>query len=266
MENGKSHPALEISDLSFSVGARSILSRVSFKVPKGEFLAVVGPNGAGKTTLLRCVVGVISRYTGAVTVDGRPLAAYRRRHLARLMSYVPQSDAGWFPFTGRELVMMGRYPYLNPFSPPGRRDLEVVERTLHITGTASLADRDIRTLSAGERQKILIAGALAQEAETMLLDEPTTFLDPRHTDEILSILSGLNRSGVTVVMVTHDINSAAAVSSRILALAGGEARYNGSVEAFMDNAVLEAVYGKQFTLVPHPARGLSMTLPGGPRP
>jgi iron complex transport system ATP-binding protein len=159
-------PALTISRLSLSLGGVDILRDVSFDIPRGGFLSIVGPNGAGKTTLLRCVMGVIAGWTGDVLVGGRSLRSYRRRHLARKVSYVPQSDEMVFPYTGRELVMMGRYPYLSPFTRSSRSDLEVVERTLETTGTLSLADRDMRTLSGGERQKILIAGALAQEARS----------------------------------------------------------------------------------------------------
>ena len=258
-------PALEINGLSLSMGGTDILKDVSFDIPRGGFLSIVGPNGAGKTTLLRCVMGVIGGWTGDVLVGGRPLGTYRRRNLARLVSYVPQSDEMVFPYTGRELVMMGRYPYLSPFTRSSRADVEVVERTLDITGTSSLADRDMRTLSGGERQKILIAGALAQEAGTMLLDEPTTFLDPRHTDEILSILTDLNRSGVTIVMVTHDINHAVHYADSVTALVNGRVAFNGLSEDLMSKDVLKSVYGKDFTLVKHPVSGKMMALPGGDR-
>jgi len=258
-------PALEIANLSLSIGGADILKDVSFDIPQGAFLSVVGPNGAGKTTLLRCVMGVIRGWTGDVLVGGSPLESYRPRHLARLVSYVPQSDEMVFPFTGRELVMMGRYPYLSPFTRTNRADIEVVERTLEATGTSSLADRDMRTLSGGERQKILIAGALAQEAGTMLLDEPTTFLDPRHTDEILSILTDLNRSGVTIVMVTHDINHAVHYAGSVTALVDGRVAFNGSTGDLMKKEVLSSVYGKEFTRVMHPESGKMMVLPGDGR-
>ena len=255
-------PALKISNLSLSIGRTDILRDVSFDVPKGAFLSIVGPNGAGKTTLLRCVMGVITGWTGDVLVGGMPLDSYRRRDLARLVSYVPQSDEMVFPYTGRELVMMGRYPHLSPFTRTNRADIEVVERTLEITGTSSFADRDMRTLSGGERQKILIAGALAQEARTMLLDEPTTFLDPRHTDEILSILTDLNESGVTIAMVTHDINNAVHYADSVTALVEGRVAFNGSSEDLMNKEVLASVYGKEFTQVMHPESGKMMVLPG----
>ena len=261
----KTHPALEVRDLSLDLGGTKILRNVSFDIPQGAFRSIVGPNGAGKTTLLRCVMGVVDDWSGYVFVDGRPVGSHRRKDLARLVSYVPQSDEMVFPFTGRELVMMGRYPHLSPFTPPSRTDLEVVERTLEATGTVSLADRDMKTLSGGERQKILIAGALAQEAGIMLLDEPTTFLDPRHTDEILSILTDLNESGVTVVMVTHDINNAVHYADSVTALVAGSVAFNGSSEDLMNNEVLESVYGKEFTQVMHPVSGKMMVLPGGGR-
>ena len=258
-------PALEINNLSLKLGGNDILRDVSFKVPQGSFLSIVGPNGAGKTTLLRCVTGFISSWSGDIKVNGRPVGSYRPKDLARLISYVPQSDETIFPFTGRELVMMGRYPYLSPFTRPTLKDTEVVEHTLDVTGTTSLADRDMRTLSGGERQKILIAGALAQEAGIVLLDEPTNFLDPRHAEEVLSILSELNRSGATIVMVTHDLNHAVHYAGTAAALAGGKLAFDGSSGDLMNNDILGPVYGKDFTLVKHPDSGKMMALPGGGR-
>ena len=257
--------ALKIANLSLTLGGNDILKDVSFDVPRGAFLSIVGPNGAGKTSLLRCVMGIAKGWSGSIAVDNSPLESYSRRRLARLVSYVPQWDEMVFPYTGRELVTMGRYPHLSPFTRLSRADLEVVERTLQVTGTSFLADRDMRTLSGGERQKVLIAAALAQAAGIMLLDEPTTFLDPRHTEEILSILTGLNRSGVTIVMVTHDINHAVLYADRVTALVNGAVAFDGSSGELMNNEVLRAVYGKEFTLVQHPVSGKWMALPGGGR-
>jgi iron complex transport system ATP-binding protein len=261
----KKAPALEIRDLSLNLGGSDILKDVSFEVDRGTFLSILGPNGAGKTSLLRCVTGVISGWSGDIRVNGSPVGSYRPRDLARLVSYVPQSDEMAFPFTGRELVMMGRYPYLSPFARLSHADTEIVERTLEATGTASLADRDMRTLSGGERQKILIAGALAQEAGIMLLDEPTNFLDPRHAEEILAILSELNGSGATIVMVTHDLNHAVHYAAAAAAFAEGSLVFKGTTAALMNNEILKTVYGKDFTLVKHPATGRTMALPGGGR-
>lgn len=256
---------ISIRGLEKRYGKVLALTGVDLEVPAGP-VGLLGPNGSGKTTLLRCVMGVLSGWAGDILVGGKPLGSYRRRHLARLVSYVPQSDEMVFSYTGRELVMMGRYPYLSPFTRPSRADIEVVEHTLETTGTSSFADRDLRTLSGGERQKILIAGALAQEAGTMLLDEPTTFLDPRHTDEILSILTDLNRSGVTIVMVTHDINNAVHYADSVTALVDGSVAFNGPSEDLMRKEVLALVYGKEFTQVKHPESGKMMVLPGRGRP
>jgi iron complex transport system ATP-binding protein len=257
----ESNNALAVKNLTYRIGTARILEDVSFPVSGGEFISVVGPNGAGKTTLLRCVMRIVDGWTGSIGVQGEDLASYRQRELARLISYVPQADGRWFPYTGRQLVMMGRYPYLSPFSRLSAQDMNVVREALELTGTVSLADRDMRTLSGGERQKVLIAGALAQGAGIMLLDEPTTFLDPRHGDEVLDILAGLHGQGTTVIMVTHDINAAAAVSDRILALSSGRLVFSGEVGEFMDNRVLTSVYGKSFTLVKHPESGRKMVLP-----
>lgn len=257
------NPALEIHSLSLCIGGNNILKDVSFEVPQGAFRSIVGPNGAGKTSLLRCVMGITKGWSGQIRVDSRPLDSYNRRHLARLVSYIPQSDEMPFPYSGREMVTMGRYPHLSPFTRVSPADLAVVERTLLRTGTSSLADRDMRTLSGGERQKLLIAAALAQAAGTMLLDEPTTFLDPRHTEEILSILTELNRSGVTIIMVTHDLNHAVQCADSVTALVDGAVAFDGPSGELMNNRVLRAVYGKDFTLVPHPVSGKLMALPDG---
>ncbi|OHB70595.1 MAG: ABC transporter ATP-binding protein, partial [Planctomycetes bacterium RBG_13_63_9] len=207
---------IRVRDFSFRMGRKEILRDVSFDVCEGEYLAIVGPNGAGKTTLVKCLDRILVGGTGRIEICGRPLAAYRRRELARLISYVPQADGRVFPFPVEQFVLMGRYPYLTPFSAVSKEDRAVVRRAMQQTGTSEFADRLLGTLSGGERQKVFIAAALAQEAQILLLDEPTTFLDYRHQAEIIELLARINRSaGVTVLAVTHDVNQAALQSDRI---------------------------------------------------
>jgi iron complex transport system ATP-binding protein len=202
--------AIEVEDLSFSIGEKAILRGVSLGVETGEFISIIGPNGAGKSTLLKCLVRVNRGWSGTVRLKGRGLGEYSQRELARVMSYVPQARDGAMPFTVLEFVLMGRYPYLGPFSVIDAADEAAALEVLEMVGMKDFARRAMRTLSGGERQKALIAGALSQGAEIMLLDEPTTFLDPRHEHEIINILGRINRDhGVTIVSVTHDINHAA---------------------------------------------------------
>jgi len=255
-------PAIETVQYSFSVAGKKILDRVSFSVEEGEFLSIIGPNGAGKSTLLKCIMRINRGGEGDIRIRGKPLARYSQKALAREVSYVPQGEAGQFPFTVQEFVLMARYPHLSPFTSVGRGDRKVVEDALELTGTAQFADRKLGTLSGGERQKLFIAAALAQGASLMLLDEPTTFLDPRHAGEVLCLLGKLNREqGVTVVSVTHDINAASLLSSRVLALKAGKVAYLGNPCDLMCNEVLEGIFDKRFLFVAHPEGLGQMVVP-----
>ena len=255
---------MEMQDYSFRVGEKLILDRVSFAAREGEYLAIIGPNGAGKTTLLRCLDRIYTDGEGTILLNGKRLEGYSRRTLSKIVSYVPQADGRYFPFTVKEFVMMGRYPHLSPFSSFKKEDRTVVQEVLGLTGSADCAERNLNTLSGGERQKVFIAAALAQEGQILLLDEPTTFLDPKHQSEINSLLRRLNRKfGITIIAVTHDINSAAQWSDSVLALRNGRTHYLGSAEQVMNNQVVQGVYDKSFLFVKHPQTGRPVIIPDG---
>jgi iron complex transport system ATP-binding protein len=257
---------LEVCGFSFRIGKKSILREVSFSVRRGEHLSIVGPNGAGKTTLLKCIDRILPGGEGQIEVFGRPLASYSQRELARRISYVPQGDGRLFPFTVEEFVLMGRYPYLSPFSSIDSAGRRAAERALDVTGTREFAARRLDSLSGGERQKVYIAAALAQEADVLLLDEPTTYLDYRHQAEIRDLLAHVNRvSGVTIVSVTHDLNRAALDSGRIVALCEGEVVFCGPPCEIMRPDVLERIFRTSFLLAEHPHAGLRVILPEPPR-
>ena len=256
-------PIIRICDYSFCLGGKAILQHISLTLERGEYLSIIGPNGAGKTTLLKCLDGIYQKGSGAIEIKGRPLEGYSRRDLAKLVSYVPQADGGSFPFMVKEFVLMGRYPYLSPFSSVSRQDKEAVFSALDLTGTAELGDRYLDTLSGGERQKVFIAAALAQGAEIILLDEPTAFLDPKHEEAIYRILGRVNRdSDATVISVTHDINHAVLVSRRILALKGGRVVFCGpSGDIIQQEGVLQEIYEKSFQFLRHPETGRPFVVP-----
>ncbi len=255
-------PIIEVRDFSYAIGGKRILDRVTLDVRRGEYLSVIGPNGAGKTTLLKCMDRILSGGTGSVSIGGRPLAEHSQKALARIVAYVPQADGRYAPFTVREFVTMGRYPHLSPFTSIGSTDRAAVDRALEMTDTARFADRRHSSLSGGEAQKVHIAAALAQEAEVLLLDEPTTFLDPHHQEEIGAILARVNRaSGTTIVAVTHDVNRAALSSTRIVALKAGRIVYAGSPRGVMTGDVLAALYDKTFLFASHPRTGTPMIVP-----
>ncbi len=256
---------LEIRDFSFRVGRKEILRDVSFSVSRGEYLSIVGPNGAGKTTLLKCIDRLLAGGTGRIELFGRPVESYRQKALARRLSYVPQADGRVIPFTVRQFVLMGRYPYLSPFSSTDEEGRRAVAEALRVTGTEEFAGRRLDTLSGGERQKVYIAAALAQGSDILLLDEPTTFLDYRHQAEIRDLLSRVNRqSKVTVVCVTHDLNRAVLDSDRIVALAGGRVLFTGRPDEIMKTDVLETLFRTPFVLTSHPETALPMIVPGLP--
>jgi iron complex transport system ATP-binding protein len=246
-------PAVELEGFSFEMGSRRILEDITLSIHEGERVSVIGPNGSGKTTLLRCLVRINTPGTGAIRVCGRPVEGYDRRALARKVSYVPQAQGFFVPFTVREFLVMGRHSHLGAFAGPGRKDLEVIEWALSITGTLDLADRRITTLSGGEAQRVFIASSLAQQAGIMLLDEPTSFLDPGHQSDIHRILGRINREhGVTMVLVTHDLTYALQSSDRVLALKRGKVFYWGGPEGLVSGGVLESIYDNPFLILKHP--------------
>jgi len=253
---------IEIEGFSFAIGTKQILKDVSLTIRSREYVSIIGPNGAGKTTLLKCIDKIYSGGTGTIKIKGRPVENYSQLELAKIVSYVPQADGRQFPFTVHEFVMMGRYPHLSPFSSIRQEDEDAVNASLSKTGIEEFADRHLWTLSSGERQKVFIAAALAQEAAVLLLDEPTTFLDYKHQAEIQNLLRRINlQSGKTIVSVTHDINCAALASDRILAIKEGSIVFRGKPKEVMRGDVLEKIYDKKFLFTKHPQTGLDIVVP-----
>ena len=266
MTRGGADTVIDVARFSFRFGSTPVLRDVSFSVRAGEYLSIVGPNGAGKTTLLKCLDRIYRGGTGRIAIFGRPLALYRQRELARLLSYVPQADGPLVAFTVEQFVLMGRYPYLNPLSSIAHQDRQAVRRVMRRTGIEPLAHRTLDTPSGGDRQKVYIAAALAQGAEVLLLDEPTTFLDYRHQAEIRDLLGEVNRqSAVTIVAVTHDVNRAALDSDRIIALSAGSVVFDGTPAQIMRPQTLQRIYGTPFLLVDHPEGDVPMIAPARPR-
>ena len=254
--------AIGIRDLRVAMGGRTILDRVSIAVSGREHLAVIGPNGAGKTTLLRCLMRIIPATSGEIRVLGNLLGDYSQRELARVVSYVPQSDGRALSFSVYDFVAMGRFPHVDRFARMARADRDAVREALELTGTSSLSERVLATLSGGERQCVLIAAALAQGAQILLLDEPTTFLDPGHQARIHALVDRLRRDlGMTVIAATHDVNSAASWCDRVLALKDGAVAFVGTSAELMRDDVLETIYDRRFAFVEHPEDGARFIAP-----
>lgn len=249
-------PLLDIEGLTLTLGRRRLLDDVSFSVARGESVALIGPNGAGKTTLLRCLVGIFDRYEGTIRFDGSNKPRRTRKSLARRIAYLQQSPVDGFAFTARQIVEMGRYPHLAPLAPATEEDDAAVERAMRETGVAEFSTRRIDTLSGGERQKVFLAAALAQEPELLLLDEPTTFLDYRHRREMDTLLRRLHRErDVTVLEVTHDVNRALDGTDHVVALKKGRICFDGTPDRLLREDALRKIYGVDFETITNPEDG-----------
>ncbi len=235
----------EATDLSvsYSPGEVPVLDGVSMSVPEGSLYAVLGPNGSGKSTLLRALMGVIRPIRGEVRVRGVPAHAWDRQAMARTVGVVPQLEAIAFPVTVREVVSMGRYPHLGPLRAEGEADRRAIALAMDRCDVAHLEARKIATLSGGELQRVRIARALAQEPLALALDEPTASLDIRHEMTIFELLRSSVAKGLTVLVITHNLNLAARFADRMLLLSDGRVVAEGTAETLLRREVLERVYG-----------------------
>jgi ABC-type cobalamin/Fe3+-siderophores transport system ATPase subunit len=224
---------LQAADVSIAFGAaaspsaqpRPGLHGVSLRVDSGNLVGVLGPNGSGKTTLLRILAGTLAAQAGRVTLDGVDVTRMSRAALARRVAVVPQETHLAFDYSVLEIVLMGRYPHLKPFELEGPDDVTIAREALAATGTAALEKRSYATLSGGEKQRVIIASALAQSTSVMLLDEPTASLDPGYQIEIAALLKRLNdERGITMVVATHDLNFAAGICRHLVLLKAGRDR------------------------------------------
>ncbi len=235
---------LAVRELGFGYGGGFRLEDVSFEVATGEIFGVVGPNSSGKTTLLRLLSKVHEPDHGEVRLLGVPLGGVGRRALAREVGVVPQDLTVAFPFSVEELCLMGRYPRAERrlFESPG--EIDRARAAMCLTGVLELARQTVDTLGGGERQRALLARALAQEPQLLLLDEPTSHLDLRHQREIVGLLRRLNRDrGMTIVFVSHDLNLASELADRLLLLVAGCIRKIGRPAEVLDQVTLESAYG-----------------------
>ncbi|HIH01445.1 TPA: heme ABC transporter ATP-binding protein [Thermoplasmata archaeon] len=236
---------IEVSDLSFSFGTSKVLKNVSLSVGDGEFLGLMGPNGSGKTTLLRCLTRYLPADPKAILVDMKPLHVMSDREVATKFAVVPQSSSTDFPFTVKDIVMMGRIPHAHSrLTGASQRDIGLVEEAMSASGCLHLAERPFSELSGGERQRVVIARALAQEPKALLLDEPTVYLDISGQLEMMDLVRRLNRErSLTIIAVLHDINLAARYCDRIALLSQGRLEAVGAPDEVLNPETIQSVYG-----------------------
>lgn len=244
---------LRAEDCSFRYGRGEFeLSDVSIAVRSGEVLGIVGPNGSGKSTLLRLLSGVFQPRAGHVLLDGVALRSHTRRELARRVAFLPQSPGTAFGFSVRQVVAMGRYPHQGAFAFMTERDRAAVSEALRETQSSELAARAFATLSGGEKQRVLIAGILAQQPDVMLLDEPTAALDIHHCSDVMDLLWSLSRKGIAVVAVTHDLNTASQFCDRLALLVEGRIARIGSPAEVLQQELLAHAYGAPVRVAENP--------------
>jgi iron complex transport system ATP-binding protein len=228
---------------AYQAQARRVLAGISVETGRGDLVGIIGPNGSGKTTLLKLLAGTLAPSAGSVSLEGRPLSGWSRRQVARRIAYVPQDTHASFDFSVLEIVLMGRFPHLNTFALEGPEDLAIARQALAATGASAFEERPFGTLSGGEKQRVVIAGALAQSPELLLLDKPTASLDVGHQLEVTALLARLNRAqGVTMVLSTHDLNFAASLCRQLVLLRDGRMLACGPTEQVLTAEAVRTLY------------------------
>ena len=260
-----SKPRLTAERVSFAYrGGLPVLEEVSTSIPRGGLVGILGPNGSGKTTLLRILGGLLRPSYGRVSLDDTDLRTVPRASVARRMAMVPQETQLAFEYTVLEMATMGRYPHLGAFEIEGPDDLDIAREALRSTGTDHLASRFFNTLSGGEKQRVVIAGALAQSPDILLLDEPTASLDLAYQLEVRSILQQLNRErDLTIVVSTHDLNFAASLCRDLVLLHQGRVIAAGPTETMLEGSLIRKLYGVDVEIMPNPRTGQLTVIPIG---
>lgn len=226
--------------VSHAYDRAEVLHDAAVAARSGETVGLIGPNGSGKTTLLRTLYRSLTPSEGSISVDDSPIEGWSTRELARTIAVVVQEQAGEMPLTVTDTVMLGRSPHLSAWQGQSKRDIDIAADALRRVGAEHLADRDLGDLSGGEKQRVLIAQALARQATHLLMDEPTNHLDIRYQHEVLALVRGL---GITTVIVLHDLNLAARYCDRLVLLEHGRVVADGPIEEVLRPEVLEPVYG-----------------------
>ena len=235
--------SVELQNVCFAYGKTPVLQNVSFSAEAGELIAVLGPNGVGKSTLFQCLLGFLHPQSGKLLLDGEDPARMKRAELARAVAYIPQSAAPTFNYTVLEMVTMGMVGRLGLLQSPGEEEKEKAMAALESLGIGYLAERGCSQISGGERQLMLLARALVQDARTLVMDEPTANLDYGNSFRVMERVRGLGEAGYTVLFSTHEPNQAFRYASRVLALKDGAVLADGEPGRVLTEETLSALYG-----------------------
>lgn len=240
--------SVEVSELSFAYGKRSVLRDISFAASDGEFLSILGSNGVGKSTLFRCILGLLTGYSGQVLINGQETRRLSVGQMAKLAAYIPQHCSPAFNYSVEDVVLMGTTVGLNALATPGRREQERVDWALDKMGITRLRQRCFHRISGGERQLAVIARALVQDARVLMLDEPTASLDYGNQMLVLSQVRGLADEGYTVIQTTHNPEQSYMFSDRVLALKDGSIMAQGAPREIMTKELVGSLYNTEVEL------------------
>lgn len=258
-------PAISLQHLSFSYRAQAVLRDISLEIPHQSLLALIGPNGGGKTTLLRVMSKALRPQRGAVMFDGQPLVAFGARQLAQKLAVISSEQHFEFPFSVADIVAMGRFPHLNRLERMSDRDWKIVNEAMEKTCVHDFRNRSISELSSGEKQRVLIARAIAQQPSVLMLDEPNAHLDINHQIAIFNLLRRLNRQHqMTIIVVLHDLSAAAAFCETIVLLHRGQIVRAGSPAEVITQELIRQTYGAEVVVVPSPVGGYPQIAFGPP--
>jgi iron complex transport system ATP-binding protein len=252
---------IKFEGVRFGYSSSPVVDELSLEVPAGQFLGVIGPNGAGKSTVVKLLLGLLRPQAGRVLVDGREVQSWGRREFARRVAAVTQEEALEFPFTALEVVLMGRIAHLSPLGFERAADFDAAHSAMRETGVDHLAERPLHALSGGERKRVLLARALAQDPAALILDEPAAALDIHHQIAIFDLLTERHRRGVTVVVVVHDLNLAAAYCERLLLLRPGQPPILGTIEEVLTYRQVKEVFGVEVYVGVNELTGARFLLP-----
>jgi len=253
--------SLRVCRVTLGYGDRIVLRDIDLEVKPGEMVGIIGPNGCGKSTLIRGITRLIAPQSGQIFIDGQNIAKMSRGDLARVIAVVPQNPVLPELFTAFEVVLMGRTPHLSRFGYERERDLAITQRAMEVTQTIAFAQRRVGELSSGEKQRLTIARALAQQPEVILLDEPTAHLDINHQLETLDLFRELClEQGLVAVAATHDLNLAAQYCDRLVMLSQERIYCQGTPRQVINRQNIKDVYGAEVYVYPHPVNNLPATL------